>query len=182
MREKISQVIWSAIGVCVGCLVCSRGIAVPSAADQVTAREFLVLGENGRTVARLGPRNGGAVLEFLDQAQQSVVEVGFEMPNRVRFVRLLAGGVPVAALNSFDPAGEATLSLGDSERPERITLGAVRSDVPAATVEAWGLLLRPPGAVHPAVSLLASPNGPFGRWVAGLRIQRADGRVWDPIK
>lgn len=147
---------------------------------RIEAREFVLLDEHSEAVARLATSNGRTVLRLSRKGSPVALEVGIDTGHSERFIHFLGKDDSiVAALNSSEPQGAATLYLGDEVWETRAVFGALRGDVePARNVDTWGLTIHAPGALSPLFGILAKPVGGSTAWAAGLRLVQPNGEVW----
>ncbi len=185
MKQYVSLVTASFIGTILGYGVASHSVAAqPATSARLETQELVLVNAAGRPEARLSAKNGGAVLEFYDQAGNTAVELGTERSGSVRLLRFLdPTGRVLAGLNSLPPSGEATLYLGDQRFQARIIIGALRSDgpvtnSPADAIDEWGIQLRKPGSMRPVFSLVTAPAAIPGKWETGMEILKANGKRW----
>jgi hypothetical protein len=84
MNQYVGLVAASFIGTILGYGVASHAVsAQPATSVRLATQELVLLNAAGRMAARLSTKDGGAVLEFYDQAGNTAVELGTEQSGSV---------------------------------------------------------------------------------------------------
>jgi hypothetical protein len=183
MRNLMALLCAATIGGAIGGLLADRTRASSAGFEaKVEAREFVLVDEANRQVARLESTNGRSQLVFLSNDASPALIVGVDARENARFLRMFGkNGQMVATLNSRSANGESTLTLGDERKTVRIALGALPSDMyqGAESIDDWGLELRSLETLWPVFSVHSLPKEKAKSPAAFLRIVKPDGTVWN---
>jgi hypothetical protein len=152
MRSVVPIAVSAILGGVVGSIIASQ-VTRLSMFGRIEAHEIVLVDENNRPTARLGPGQDGEVtLSFLGSDSRPQVTLGMESDaSFLTFfdangsaVMHLNSQPPIVGVNSQAPNSASTLYLGDSSYALRVTLGAHWGDEIGMPPESWGLTMVAP--------------------------------------
>lgn len=182
MKQSLQLFMAALLGGMVAALVIHSGyIASGTAPQQLRAKEFALVDDQGKIQARLYSEGAETRLRYYTEQGDVALELNADRKDLLRQIIFYGrkGTIPVA-LNSVPPHGEGTLYLGSDIDQTRIVIGAFHTDMPARPGDRanWGIELRAPFSRESLFRVQATPMDGSLQRGATLAVKRLQGKIW----